>query len=100
MREFTGSEIKQIREALGEDGRPMSQKEFGKQFSEKFPVHWVSISNWETNKYKPRPRHRKRLEQLWVVAQQKMRRPKTHRPKIAHSEKLSDGLILNLRFDR
>lgn len=96
MREFTGSEIKEIRFLLGENGRPMSQKDFGRLFSEKFPVTNVTISRWETNFHKPKPVYRARLEQLWTVVETKRRRP----PPKPNEESFGDGLILNLRFDR
>ena len=98
MREFTGSEIKAIRHALGENGKAMSQTEFGRQFSKKFPVHFVTIARWETNVMRPNRHHRRRLEELWTITETKRRRPIPKPEK--QREMLSEGIVLNLRYDK
>lgn len=86
---FTGSEIKAIRE-----GMAMSQTDFGKQFGPFRPVDQTTVWRWEANLHRPRPRHRLRLEELWLVVERKKRRI----PRAEDTRKKGLPVILNISY--
>lgn len=88
-REFTGSEIREIRTELG-----LSQTRFGEEFGPFRPVDQTTVWRWEANKCRPRLRHRKRLEELWLIVERKRRRiPREQNPR-----KKDLPVVLNISY--
>jgi DNA-binding transcriptional regulator YiaG len=54
------TDIKALRERLGENGRPLSRERLARRLE----VSFISVTNWEKGRHYPSPLARARLAQL------------------------------------